>query len=147
MMKRAFCFVAVFVINTLCFAQTDTYSTTLKKYLMVSGSMESFKMVIPTMISSFKGMKTSVPDQFWKDMEAELSKTTMDDLLEQLIPVYKKHLTETDLNEVIKFYSSPIGKKLAEKTPGITNDSMQAGQVWGQKIAGKLLERLKEKGY
>lgn len=47
-----------------------------------------------------------------------------------MAPVYEKHLTEADLNEVIKFYNSPVGKKLAGKTPAITQESMAAGQTW-----------------
>jgi uncharacterized protein len=128
-------------------AQTDTYSATLKKYLEASGSMEAFKTAIGSMMGSFKKMKTEVPDQFWKDAEAEFSKTSLDELVTLLAPVYQKHLTEADLNEVIKFYNSPTGKKLAEKTPGIMTDSMQAGQVWGQKIGQAVAEKLKEKGY
>ncbi|MFM7853216.1 MAG: DUF2059 domain-containing protein [Flammeovirgaceae bacterium] len=128
-------------------AQTDSYQATLKKYLEVSGSVGAFKSAITTMIGSFKTIKSSVPDQFWKEMEAELSKTSIDDLVAHLVPAYQKHLSEAELNEIIKFYGSPIGKKLAEKTPAIASDSMQAGQIWGQKIGAKLMEKLKEKGY
>jgi hypothetical protein len=136
-----------FFLSCNLFAQTDSYHATLKKYLEVSGTLGAFKSAIPTMIGTFKGMKSSVPDQFWKEMEAELSTTSIDDLVGHLVPAYQKHLSEAELNEIIKFYRTPIGKKLAEKTPGITTDSMQAGQIWGQKVGLKLMEKLKEKGY
>ncbi|MFN8886767.1 MAG: DUF2059 domain-containing protein, partial [Cyclobacteriaceae bacterium] len=62
-------------------------------------------------------------------------------------PVYKKYLTEGDLNEIIAFYNSPAGKKMAESTPGIMSESMKAGQVWGPAVATRIVDKLKEKGY
>lgn len=127
--------------------QSKTYPTTLKKYLEASGSLETFKSAIGSMMGSFKSAYPSVPAEIWNEFEKEFSNTSMDDLVTLLAPVYEKHLTENDLNEVIKFYNSPAGKKLAQKTPGIMQDSMQAGQVWGRQIAEKVQAKLKEKGY
>jgi hypothetical protein len=140
--------IIVFVLITVgAQAQSKTYPATLKKYLEVSGSLQAFKGAVSQMMGSFKGMYTSVPAEVWTEFEKEFSSTSMDDLVALLAPVYEKHLTEADLNEVIKFYSTPAGKKLAEKTPGIMQDSMSAGQTWGMKIAEKVQAKLKEKGY
>jgi hypothetical protein len=128
-------------------AQTDSYSKTLKKYIEVSGSMQSFSVAIKSIMGNFKNMKTGVPDEFWKEMETELSGTSIDELVTMLTPVYKKYLTEGDLNEIIAFYNSPAGKKMAESTPGIMSESMKAGQVWGQAVATRIVDKLKEKGY
>ncbi|MNL81411.1 hypothetical protein D3C87_2085160 [compost metagenome] len=56
-------------------------------------------------------------------------------------------MSEQDLKELIAFYQSPIGKKLAEKTPFIVADSMQAGQVWGKKLGEDIIKKIQEKGY
>jgi len=64
-----------------------------------------------------------------------------------LVPVYQKHLSESDLKNVIAFYQSPAGKKFAEQTPIITTESMQVGQQWGLKIAQQFMEKIKAKGY
>jgi hypothetical protein len=113
----------------------------------VSGTLATFKTAIKGMISNFKIMNSSVPEDVWKKFENELLNTSVDDLVKQFSPVYEKHLTETDLNDIIKFYSTPAGKKLAEKTPILTQESMAAGQVWGQAVGQKVMMKLKEKGY
>jgi uncharacterized protein len=128
-------------------AQTDSYSKALKKYMEVSGSMQSFQVAIKSILGNFKNMKAGVPDEFWKEAEAEFSTTSIDELVTLLTPSYKKYLTESDLNEIIAFYSSPIGKKLAESTPGLMGESMQAGQAWGQSVATRIVNKMKEKGY
>ncbi|HEU5292619.1 MAG TPA: DUF2059 domain-containing protein [Cyclobacteriaceae bacterium] len=128
-------------------AQSKTYTVTLKKYLEASGSMSAFKSAITSMMGSFKSMNNTVPEEVWNELEKEFLSTSLDDLVTMLTPVYEKHMTEADLNEVIKFYNSPAGKKLAEKTPAIMEGSMQAGQTWGAAVGQKVMAKLKEKGY
>jgi uncharacterized protein len=128
-------------------AQSKTYPATLKKYLEASGSMTNFKSAVSSMMGSFRSMNNTVPDEVWKELEKEFLGTSLDDLVTMLTPVYEKHMTEGDLNDVIKFYNSPSGKKLAEKTPFIIDESMQAGQAWGQTVGEKVMTKLKEKGY
>ena len=52
-----------------------------------------------------------------------------------------------DLQEITKFYESPVGKKMAAAQPAIATESMAVGQQWGMKIATKVQESLKAKGY
>ena len=125
----------------------DSYTKTLKEYFEVSGSLNVFKTAVSEMITNMKVMNSTVPEEFWKEMEKEMLGTSIDDLISTLEPVYKKHLTESDLKDVIKFYKTPAGKKLAQESPSLTQESMQAGQRWGQSIAGKVLQKMKEKGY
>lgn len=130
------------------FGQVDNkYKLTLKKMLEAGGSEASFKVVIKQMVDMLKQQKTNVPDSIWSDFENEFSKTSMDDLVEMLIPVYQKHMTVADLEKIIEFYQTPVGKKFAEKTPLIMQESMQVGQQWGMAMGTKFQEKLQKKGY
>jgi hypothetical protein len=146
-MKRIIVAFAILACAATASAQSDSYNAALKKYMEASGSIGAFKSAITGMLGNFKSMNTSVPEEVWKEFETELLSTSVGDLVVMLAPVYEKHMTEADLNEIIKFYNSPVGKKLAEKTPAITQESMQAGQLWGQAVAQKVMQKLKEKGY
>lgn len=146
-MKKILFTLLVILTATATQAQSKTYSATLKKYLEVSGSMGAFKTAITQMMGSFKNMNASVPQEVWTELENEFKSTSMDELVTMLAPVYEKHMTEADLNEIIKFYSTPVGKKMAEKTPVIMQESMQAGQQWGMAVGQKVMAKLKEKGY
>ena len=48
---------------------------------------------------------------------------------------------------MIKFYETPIGKKFAQNTPLIMQESMQVGQQWGAKIFNDFETKMKAKGY
>jgi hypothetical protein len=146
-MKKTVTFLTFFVLSTsVCFSQTSTeYKTALKKMMVVSGAENTYKVVIDQMISAFKAQKSNIPEEFWTEMGTEMVKTSMTDLVDMLAPVYEKHLTLADINDLIAFYQSPIGKKFAEKTPFITQESMQVGQQWGMKLGQKIVDKLKEK--
>ncbi len=69
------------------------------------------------------------------------------DLEELIVPVYAKYYTDEEVTELLKFYKSPIGQKVIQKLPLITQDSYQAGAQWGKALGEKVISRLKEKGY
>lgn len=133
---------------SLTFAQTDeAYKKALAKMFRASHSDQTFEAAIKQMFSMFREQMEEVPSEIWDDLENELGKTSINDLVEMLIPVYKKHLTIEDLNGLINFYESPAGRKYAEENPAIVQESMAVGQEWGKKIGADLAEKLKEKGY
>lgn len=138
-------------VVTLCIcqalSQTDPYADKLKKMMSLAGTEANFQVAIKQMIQMFKGQKTNVPQEVWTEFEKEFSKNSLETLVELLIPVYKKHMTEDDLDKMIEFYQTPTGKKFAEKTPLIMQESMQVGQAWGAKIGEQFAARMREAGY
>jgi hypothetical protein len=65
-------------------------------------------------------------------------------LINLLVPVYAKYLTKRDVDQLILFYQSPIGRKLASVTPAISLDSTKVGQQWAESIAPELQAKLVE---
>jgi hypothetical protein len=134
-------------INFVSAQANSEYKSTLKKMLGIAGTEGTFKAAIKQMFGMFKQQYQNVPENVWADLETEMAKTSMDDLVEMLTPVYEKHMSIADLNKIIEFYQTPVGKKYAEKTPLIMQESMQVGQQWGMKVGQKFQEKMKEKGY
>ncbi len=146
-MKKAILFFLLAFTVHCSFGQTDPYQHSLKQLLEVSGTEASFSTVIKQMMTMVKQGNPNVPTTIWNDFEQEMLNTSLDDLVEMLVPVYQKHLSQEDLNSLIAFYQTPAGKKYAEKTPLIMQESMQVGQQWGMQIAQKIQQKLSEKGY
>jgi len=135
-------------VTTFSFSQeNNSYKSSLTKLIQVSGSEAAYKGVLDQMVSMFKQQQSNVPKEFWDEFTIEVNKNAIDQLVNLVLPIYQKHLTEADLLGVIAFYETPAGKKFAEKTPLITQESMLAGQEWGKQIGQKVVDRLKEKGY
>jgi hypothetical protein len=51
-------------------------------------------------------------------------------LLDSIALVYMDTYTKEEVKEIIKFYDSPIGKKVVEKSGGLAEKSQKALQDW-----------------
>jgi hypothetical protein len=91
------------------------------------------------MIISLKGAMTNVPEKFWTEFRKEVN---ADELVNLIIPVYDKHLSHAEVKELIRFYETPVGKKMISVMPAITQESMQVGQQWGMGVAMRAKQKL-----
>lgn len=58
---------------------------------------------------------------------------SIDELVDAMVPVYQRHLTHSNVQTVIEFYSSPTGQKMIKEMPAMLSESMQAAQPILQK--------------
>ena len=148
MTKRVLTFSLLVFLSLTSFSQEDKqYTKTLNKMFEVSGTEESYQVAIKQMFTIFKQQYPSVEVEIWTDLEKEFSKTSLNELTKMLAPVYSKYMSLEDLNELIKFYNTPTGKKYAKSTPLIMQESMQVGQQWGMKIGQDFEKKMKDIGY
>ncbi len=77
-------------------------------------------------------------DHFTADIMNELP---IEAMIDDMIPVYQKHLTKSDVDAMSAFYSSPVGQKLVREMPAMTLESMQAASPRIQTFMDKVMER------
>lgn len=140
-----FVFTCLSAITSFAQQKDIEYKKAIQKMIVVSGSEKTYKVAINQMIDMMSKQSPNMSAEFRTKMAAKFTQNSMGELVDRLVPVYKKHLTLSEINQMIAFYQSPIGKKFAEKTPLITQESMLVGQQWGMKIAKEMAEELKKK--
>lgn len=59
---------------------------------------------------------------------------TLDPLYNKMAKLYMEEFTRDDIKELVKFYNTDLGKKLAEKQLGLTKKAMSFGQSWGIEV-------------
>lgn len=116
----------------------------IRKLLEITGSGKLGIQVMKQMIDSYRTSMPKVPQKFWDDFMKEADPQQ---LVELIVPIYDKYLTDEDVKNLIQFYQSPLGKKVIQVLPQITQQSMQAGQKWGAEIGQKVADKLKAEGY
>jgi hypothetical protein len=126
------------------YSQKPTKKEQIKTLLEMTGAGKLGVQVAQTMIASFKKNGAEVSDEFWDGFSKKLNP---DEMIDMIIPIYDTCFSEQDIQALIAFYKSPIGKKLVDKMPYIAQKSVEVGQVWGQKIGAELIDELKQKGY
>ena len=133
----------------VCCLCTISYSQASKKekiekLLDVTGSGKMGAQVVQSLVPSFQRAHPDVPQQFWDDFAKAVKP---EDLVALMVPIYDKYYTEEDIDQIIAFYNTPVGKKMISTTPMVMQESMAAGQAWGKQLAAKVAQQLKESGY
>ncbi len=148
-MKKTILFITFTLVCTFSsFAQDkDAYKDAVSTMFQVSGSEAAFSTAIDQMFNMFKVQYPDISEETWLELKKEFDAASMDDLVERMVPIYQKHLTLEGIQGVIAFYRTPVGQKYAEKTPLITQESMQIGQQWGMEIGKEFARRMTKKGY
>lgn len=62
-----------------------------------------------------------------------------------VVQLYARHFTEAELRDVLAFYHTPTGAKLIHEMPGLMQETMLTGQVWGQHLGPILIERVQKR--
>jgi uncharacterized protein len=79
-----------------------------------------------------------------KISEESLKAVPVDALLDDMVPIYQKHLTQSDVDAMIVFYSSPTGKKLMQEMPEITQEAMQVSYKRMQEQIDAVMQRVED---
>lgn len=136
-MKKPIVILALIVTFFTSHSQNESYKDVLLEYLEVQGSLDSFNNSIDQMSQMMGGQ-----------IEADKLKPIMDEmflsLVDALVPVYKNHLSIQDLKDGIEMYKTPIGKKIAQKTPLITQETMNVSMQWGMEFSSKIQELMQK---
>ena len=116
----------------------------IRKLISLTGGDKVGEQMIEQMIKSFSAYNPNIPAEFWNEFKKNID---VNKINEMNIPVYDKYLSADEIKETIKFYESPVGKKLIEALPKILEETYTAGEQWGYEVGTKLQNMLMEKGY
>jgi hypothetical protein len=109
-----------------------------RKLLSLMGAEHMGKQVLDGMsenLGKMPGLPPGFMDRFKANAHPE-------ELVELIVPIYVKDFDRETLEAAIHFYESKQGRVLVAQLPLATKESMEAGQVWGRKLAEKSLAEL-----
>jgi len=66
----------------------------------------------------------------------------LDDVLRDMVPVYQNHLTESDLEQVVAFYASPVGQKMIKEMPAMTAEAMRVSYTRLQPQIEEMMKKM-----
>lgn len=128
-------------------AQDDAYRKLLSELLDKSGQLAAADMIMSQLLPMVKQSSAGqIPEEFWKTFSAKWTEITRGKMVDLYVPIYKKYLSAADLKQIVAFYESPAGKKLAGATPAIAGEGMQAGQQLGMEIVGEMMQEIRQQG-
>jgi len=108
------------------------------KQAMKQGAEEAFRDRVPNPTPKQLEALNSMVDDMMADMP-------LNELIEAMVPIYRRHLSKSDVDEVIRFYSSTVGQKLLREQPQMIQEGMQAGVEIQQKRMDQMMARIRER--
>lgn len=64
----------------------------------------------------------------------------IDGMIDDMIPVYQRHLTKVDVAAMAAFYETPTGQKMLREQPQMTAEAMKALQPRMEKMMASILD-------
>jgi hypothetical protein len=114
--------------------------------LMMDGMKQAMKQ------GAEQSFRERVPDPTPKQLEALngmvediMADMPLDEMVEAMVPIYRRHLSKSDLDEIIRFYSGLVGQKMLREQPQMMQEGMQAGMAIQQKRMDQMMAKIRER--
>jgi uncharacterized protein len=124
----------------------------IRRLLEITGAKELAIQIMGEMSQSLKPMLTnSLPPGEYREklvalfFEKFMAKAGSTSLLDLAIPEYDKDFTREEIQGLMQFYQTPLGKKAITVLPQLTSDLQKKGRKWGEDVGRQsMLEVLAE---
>lgn len=116
----------------------------IRQLIRSTGVVSVGEQMAGALVEQLKPAFPSVPDALWAELTTEVDEA---EWIELVTPIYARHFTLEDLRGLAAFYETPLGQKAIRALPAITQESMRAGESWGQAKAREFIEKLESQGY
>jgi|SRR5580658_83456 hypothetical protein len=124
--------------TTISIAPDAASKEDVKKLFDVMASRQQMAQMMQQMFTQMRNMnreqlKKTHPDLSdaelaRRDRESEdlIKNFPLDEMLNDMIPIYQRHFTKSDIDALVAFYSSAAGQKFLHETPAVTAETMRA---------------------
>ncbi len=130
--------VLVILFNTTAYAEKNSHYAAAEKLLLLTSAdkmLESmFQQMKQMQLQQLKKMdipkdKFPVAEKYINQINDLMTREmSWDKIKDDMINMYTSVYTEKEIDEIIKFFESPIGRKFMEKMPVLGQKSMTFGQ-------------------
>lgn len=160
-MKRLlvlFAFYSAFALNLTAQQSNDSPASRedVEKYFQVAHSSDMAKQIMQAMSKPMHDMihqqAMKAQDKLPPDFEAHMNQIMddmlntmpLDEMLQAMVPVYQKHFTHGDLEQLTAFYATPVGQKILREMPAISAEAMQYMMPMMQKQIEAMQRRVRQ---
>ncbi len=70
------------------------------------------------------------------------SKADPQQMVDLVIPIYDKYLSDEDIRALTQFYATPLGKKVITILPKVLIECTQAGEKWGEQLGRQSMQEV-----
>lgn len=124
----------------------QTIDGKIEKLLELDGTINNIEKIISQTIEYQKQSNLGISDNYWEALEEKVSKKSLAELKLIVAPIYSKNYTETEIDNLITFFTSKTGKLITEKQPIILEELNLPIMQWSQNLGSYVIEEIENKG-
>ncbi|AUC76287.1 DUF2059 domain-containing protein [Olleya sp. Bg11-27] len=138
----------IFALLTLFTFQINaqSYNEKIEKLLELDGTISTIENLITETIEHQKQNNFGISHQYWELLNSKVSKKSLNELNEIVIPIYTQTYSETDIDNLLAFYSSETGKLITENQPVIIEKLSLGLMQWSQNLNSYVIEEIENRG-
>jgi hypothetical protein len=141
------------------FAQSPTSDTTAAARELIATMKldEQFKALMPMILKSMKPAIVQNRADVERDFDALTPQllsgfeARISELADAIVVIYASNFSADELRAATAFYRTPAGQKFLQKTPFVAQQTMAAGQNFGQSVGAeaqkRMMDELRSKGH
>lgn len=123
--------------------QAEASEAQVRQLMEVSGVDRMLGQMNTQMAAMMQQQVPCVPASYWQGF---IDAKGVRELTERMVPIYQRHFSAADIQGLLKFYRSPLGRKVVTEMPATMAEGMQLGQEWGRQRAQAMLADLHKSG-
>jgi uncharacterized protein len=124
--------------TTVSIAADAASKEDVQKLFNVMASREQMHQMMQQLVAQMQSMtREQIKKQHPETSEQELARLDrqsqdlmnsfpLDEMLNDMVPIYQRHFTKSDITALTEFYSSPTGQKFLHEMPAVTGETMRA---------------------
>jgi hypothetical protein len=131
-------------------AEPSVAAVAAAKQLINQKSANLFDPLIPGVIESVKNAFAPTNPNLLRELNevaAQLRKdlaAKKDDVLDAVARVYAQHFSEQELNDMLAFYKTPLGRKMLADEPLAVEASLKRAQNWANEFSEEVMRKFRE---
>lgn len=137
-----FTFLILFVFQI----SAQSINEKIENLLKLDGTIRNIENLITQTIDYQKQNNIGISDNYWQALEQKVTKKSLAELKTIVKPIYSKNYTESEIDNLITFYSSQTGKLVTEKQPIIIEELNLPLMQWSQNLGSYVIEEIENRG-
>lgn len=131
-MKKLIVTLALVFLTQVGFSQDDAFKKDVLKVIEMSGSANAMKAAKDQILKMIPQEKQAA---FILEFDA-----SMPALYDKMAVIYMETYSKEEINGMLAYYESPIGKKIIEKVGVVFEKTQVAGKEWGESLQAVMMK-------
>jgi uncharacterized protein len=117
----------------------------IRKLIAAAHLTDQALLVMEQALPAQRAANPRIPAVFWERFLAQ-ARARRGELEDGYVALYDRNFTTAELQGMVAFYESPIGKRFVQVQPVLTREGMVMGQEWGSRIGADVGRTLAAEG-